>query len=58
MLKHDLSKHPNRWRDSTRLSSGSDALKEPWTEIRAAGEPSRAEADPFSLVQPRLDIPT
>jgi len=36
----------------------SDALKEPWTEVRAAGEPSRAEEDPFSLVQLRLDIPT
>lgn len=34
-----------------------DALKNAWVKIRAASEPSRAEEDPFSLVQLRLDIP-
>jgi len=34
-----------------------DRLKEEWEKIRAASQPSRAEEDPFSLVQLRLDIP-
>jgi Fic family protein len=36
----------------------SETLKAEWDKIRAASEPSRAEEDPFSLVQLRLDIPS
>jgi Fic family protein len=35
----------------------SDALKNAWSKIREASEPSRADEDPFSLVQLRLDLP-
>lgn len=34
-----------------------DTVKDAWQKVRAASEPSRAEEDPFSLVQLRLDIP-
>jgi len=35
-----------------------ETLIREWMKIRAASEPSRAEEDPFSLVQLRLDIPS
>jgi Fic family protein len=35
-----------------------ETLTKEWMKIRAASEPSRAEEDPFSLVQLRLDIPS